>query len=250
MSRSQLAQRQRTQDNPLNLGTFSQTSLRCLRGTLGPQNKVVGYRDTRQNSNGGFGGGTCNHWFKVTTTINSWLILIKGEPRPNYIEVSVFDLNQNPIQGLSIFQKDSLSTVDPNTNTVYYPFWGHVMASQSVDANIFERLKTANVDNRYFSLHPGDYLICISTTRNENLDYTVGLVIEAGDVSGLYLQESQQRNFLTLENNDLLAFDATENYTGQDDHQHSLSEWQDAWSREHQDTDRFPDLFIPYTTTS
>jgi hypothetical protein len=30
-------------------------------------------------------------------------------------------------------------------------------------------------------------------------------------------------------------------------HDHSLSEWQDAWEREHQDTDRFPELFVPLT---
>ncbi len=30
-------------------------------------------------------------------------------------------------------------------------------------------------------------------------------------------------------------------------HDHSLSDWQNAWSREHQDTDRFPEVFIPLT---
>ena len=39
-------QRQRTQNNPLNLGSFDQTSLRYLRGSLGPASQVVGRADT------------------------------------------------------------------------------------------------------------------------------------------------------------------------------------------------------------
>jgi hypothetical protein len=57
MSRSSVSQPQRTQNTPLSLGTFSQTSLRYLKGTLGPQWKVVGRADTNQTSNGGIGGG-------------------------------------------------------------------------------------------------------------------------------------------------------------------------------------------------
>ena len=49
MSRvSQVSQRQRTQNNPLVLGSFDETSLRVLTGTLGPKNVVVGYADTNQ----------------------------------------------------------------------------------------------------------------------------------------------------------------------------------------------------------
>ena len=59
MSRvSQVSQRQRTQNNPLVLGSFDETSLRVLTGTLGPKNVVVGRADTNQYSNGGFGGGS------------------------------------------------------------------------------------------------------------------------------------------------------------------------------------------------
>jgi hypothetical protein len=65
MSRSALSQPQRTQNNPLLIGTFSQTSLRYLTGTLGAQYKPIGRADTNQTSNGGIGGGTFNHWFQV-----------------------------------------------------------------------------------------------------------------------------------------------------------------------------------------
>jgi hypothetical protein len=306
MSRSQLAQRQRTQDNPLNLGTFSQTSLRCLRGTLGPQNKVVGYRDTSQSSNGGFGGGAYNHWFKVTITKNAWLILVKGEPRPSYIQLSAYESNANPIEGRSIFQADSVSfTAEGET---YYPYVGHVMNAQSDLYNTFNFYRFDKGDERYYALSPGSYLFCVSTTRNEPLDYQVGLVIEVQDIEPKLLLETGARNYFVCENalslnntlvigpiftsnytlpsgfnaytnilatvqsgvtvtipngsswfldtntveanEDFILLDLAEDYTGEDQHTHSLSEWRDAWQRDHQDTDRFPDLFIPYTTTS
>ena len=44
--RNAIAQRQRTKENPLDLGSFSATSLRYLKGSLGPKSKVVGYKDT------------------------------------------------------------------------------------------------------------------------------------------------------------------------------------------------------------
>jgi len=33
-------------------------------------------------------------------------------------------------------------------------------------------------------------------------------------------------------------------------HQHSLNEWQTAWERDHQQDNRFPDLFLPLITES
>lgn len=245
MSRSQLAQRQRTQNNPLNLGTFSQTSLRCLRGTLGPQNRTIGYQDTNYSSNGGFGGGTYNHWFKVTLTKNACLIVIKGDPRPKYIQTSVYDLNTNPIEGRSIFQQDSIPLT--LNGDVYYPYAGVVMGAQSNLYN-FADLSFDKGDERYYLLSPGSYLLCISTTRNEPLDYQVGLVAEFVALEPKILAE-ELTNFIVFENDDQILCDYSEDYTGEDERIHSLAEWQLAWQREHQDTDRFPDLFIPYTTT-
>ena len=40
---------------PLNLGTFSTTSLRMLKGSLGAKNEII---------TGGYGRETYNHWFK------------------------------------------------------------------------------------------------------------------------------------------------------------------------------------------
>lgn len=303
-------QRQRTQDNPLDLGRFNTTSLRYLKGSLGPKNQLIGRRDTNQTSNGGFGGGTYNHWFKVTLEAPAWIITVKGPPRPQYIQVSAYDLNQAPIEGRNIFDADSVTQV--NENTVYHPYVGHIMSAQSDLYNNFAVKRLDRGDDRYFTLNPGSYLICVSTTRNEPLDYELGLVVEIEDtVLELLLETGGQDKFVyensldvanTLSigptfiadytlppgfngytpflatinsgvtvtisdnstwlidqgqysptafvNQDFIILDTTENYTGQDEHQHSLSEWQQAWERDHQQDDRFPAVFIPLTTTS
>ena len=43
--------------------------------------------------------------------------------------------------------------------------------------------------------------------------------------------------------------DITDNYVVNDLHDHSLSEWTGAWEREHQDSDRFPAVLVPLTTS-
>jgi hypothetical protein len=303
--RSGTAQRQRTQDNPLNLGSFDQTSLRYLKGTLGPVSKVIGRSDTWDTSNGGFGGGTYNHWFKVTLLSNAWIITAKGPPRPKYIQVSTYDLNQNPIQERGIFDADSVSELVGGE--VYYPYIGHVMGAQSDLYNTFNPNRLDKGDDRYFVLPSGSYLLCVSTTRNEPLEYALGLVIEVQDTEFELLLEDGGTNKFIYENEisigntstigptfsidytlpvgengytsvlatinsgvtvtisdgstwfisdtvltnpeDFILLDKTENYTGEDLHQHSLNEWQTAWEREHQQDDRFPDVFLPLVTS-
>ncbi len=299
-------QRQRTRQNPLALGTFDRTSLRYLKGKLGPENKLIGRADTNQLSNGGFGGGTYNHWFKITLTAPAWIITVKGEPRPKYIQVSAYDLNDVPIQGRGIFDADSVQ--QNNNGVIYYPYVGHIMSAQSDLYNNFQVKRLDKGDDRYFPLDAGSYLLCVSTTRNEPLDYSLGLVIEIEDTElELLLETGGQDKFVyenaldlsntfvigpdffvnytlptgnnaytnvvatvnsgvtvtipsgstwLIDNNtvtasqDFILLDKTENYNGQDEHQHSLSEWQIAWERDHQQDDRFPDIFLPLITTS
>ena len=300
MSRSSVSQPQRTQNNPLSLGTFSQTSLRYLKGTLGPQWKVVGRADTSQTSNGGIGGGTFNHWFVVTLAEPGWIILAKGPPRPKYIQVSAYDLNRTPIQGNPIFDADSIQA---STNgSVYLPYLDTVMSAQSDLYNSYNRLRLDRGDDRYYPLSAGSYLICVSSTRNETLEYELGVVIEfpvdeaffeledfdgsvclqeteidAAEIVGPILSNlvisvnsfsetsceiasgvtvtvnsgvtwyigeripaADYDNYkIILEVGDAAYYDTV--------HDHSLSEWQDAWEREHQDTDRFPEVFVPLT---
>lgn len=173
-----LAQSKRSLDNPLVLGTFSTTSLRYLRGRLGPQNKVVGYADTNFTSNGGFGGGTYNHWFQINVSQKAWIIVTKGPPRPKYINVSAYDLNRAPIGGLPIFDADSIEDGLRGNGEVYIPYLDTLMSAQSDTYNSYSRWRLDHGDDRYYPLNPGSYLICISTTRNELLDYEVGVVIE------------------------------------------------------------------------
>jgi hypothetical protein len=300
MSRSSVSQPQRTQNNPLNLGTFSQTTLRYLKGTLGPQWKVIGRADTNQTSNGGIGGGTFNHWFVATLATPGWIILTKGPPRPRYIQVSAYDLNKTPIQGNPIFDADSVQ-VDTNGST-YIPYLDTVMSAQSDLYNTYMRNRLDRGDDRYYPLSAGSYLICISSTRNETLEYELGVVIEFPTQEAFFeledsdgsvcLQETEIDaaeivgpilSDLTISVNSFsetsceIASGVTvtvnpgitwyigeripaadyDNYkiileVGDDAyydtvHDHSLSEWQNAWEREHQDTDRFPELFLPLT---
>jgi hypothetical protein len=300
MSRSSVNQPQRTQNNPLNLGTFGQTTLRYLKGTLGPQWKVIGRADTNQTSNGGIGGGTFNHWFVVTLAEPGWIILAKGPPRPKYIQVSAYDLNRTPIQGNPIFDADSIQA---STNgSVYIPYLDTVMSAQSDLYNSYNRLRLDRGDDRYYPLSAGSYLICVSSTRNETLEYELGVVIEfpvdeaffeLEDFDGsVCLQETEidaaeivgpilsnlvisVNSFSETSCEIASGVTVTVNsgvtwYIGEripaadydnykiilevgDDayydtvHDHSLSEWQDAWEREHQDTDRFPEVFVPLT---
>lgn len=185
-------QSQRSLANPLVLGTFSSTSLKYLKGTLKSEKKIV---------DGGYGGGTYNNWFQVNLTAPSWIIITKGPPRPNYIQTSAYDLNHIPIQGESIFDEDSVRDGLRRDGEVYIPYLGSVMSAQSDLYNDFEAGRLDRGDERYYPLAAGSYLICVSSTRNEPLDYEVGVVIEfpvtelfAGledtDEFGLFLQET------------------------------------------------------------
>lgn len=307
MARSQETQRQRTQNNPLVLGSFDTTTLRYLRGRLGPLNQLVGRADTSQQSNGGFGGGTYNHWFQVNLKSNAWIIVAKSGPRPTYIQTSVYDLDKKPIEGRGIFQSDSVVTV--NGSGVFYPYLDTVMGAQSDLYNTFDPGRLDRGDERYYPLDAGGYLLCISTTRNELLDYEVGLVIEFPITEMVISLEDENQISLFLEETSIdfsrtinvlspLATDLiispnvnqpngyTENsciinpgvtvtilpgsewfigdqISAQEDgyavfvdaalpffdsiHDHSLIDWRERWELTHQDTDRFPDVFIPLT---
>ena len=312
MARSQESQRQRTQNNPLVLGSFDTLSLKYLKGRLGPLNQLVGRADTNQQSNGGFGGGTYNHWFQINLKRSGWIIVAKAGSKPEYIQVSFYDLNKNPIEGRGIFQADSIEIT--KGSEAFYPYFGTAMGAQSDLYNTFIPQRLDRGDQRYYPLSTGSYLICISTTRNELLDYEVGLVVEfpatellialeeEGDIS-LLLQEtaidfSKTINVLSpilvdtvissvvnrpngfteniciinpgitvtvlfgsewligteiepgpssnipefavlAEPGDDLFFDSI--------HDHSLTEWRDSWEATHQDTDKFPEVFISLT---
>jgi hypothetical protein len=247
MARNQATQRQRTAQDPLLIGTFDETAIRYLQGTLGPTNQLVGRADTGLSSNGGFGGGTYNHWFKIRLLAPAWIIVAKGPPRPKYIQVSAYDLNRNPIDGRGIFDADSISI--NNDGTVFYPYVGHVMGAQSDLYNNFDPRRLDKGDDRYYPLEIGEYLICVSSTRNERLEYAVALVIEVADPTPVLLLEDYSRLlFEDTPSESFILMDTTENYTGAEDHEHSLTEWQTAWRRERQDYVPFPEVLVPLTT--
>lgn len=167
-----VSQRERSQNNPLNLGTFSQTALRLLIGNLGPQSQVI---------QGGYGNYTYDHWFQITLDSSAWIIAIKAgsklgteniipETNSGYatnrrFQISIYDQNRTPIQQRNINEKDS-------------GYWAHVAGAQSDLYNTFNASRADKGNEVYYPLEPGNYLLCVSATRNEFLTYGVGLVIE------------------------------------------------------------------------
>lgn len=206
------SQRERSQNNPLNLGTFTRTSLRMLKGTLGPKSQII---------SGGYGRETYNHWFQVTLDEPAWIILFKASSGlttgtgqkstrraalNQRISFGVYDQNRNPIQGRNIFQADSTlvqGSRDSFHSTFDNSYTGQVMAAQSNIYNTFNSNRADEGDDRYFPLGKGNYLICISATRNEEFNYGVGLVVE--------FQTPQDELFFLCEDTSEITYLITEN---------------------------------------
>ena len=184
------------------------------------------------------------------------------------------------------------------------------MAAGSDLYNTFSRYRLDRGDERYYPLSEGSYLLCVSSTRNELLEYAVGVIIEFPAFEGFFELEDSDGSvflteteidplrtliidspvtvdtvisadpvkpngfsFLTCEINAGVTVTILENSTwfiGEQSsrsaiepdkiilepgdplywdsiHDHSLTEWQTAWSASHQDTDKFPPLFVPLT---
>jgi hypothetical protein len=133
---------------------------------------------------------------------------------------------------------------------IYHPYVGHMMSAQSDLYNLYNAKRLDQGDQRYFPLSIGEYLLCISSTRNEPIPYEVAMVIEF-PVTEFYL-DLEDYSYLLYEDTStesLVEADITDTYTVTDIHDHSLSEWTEAWQREHQDSDRFPAVLVPLTTS-
>ena len=239
MARNQVTQRQRTAKDPLLVGEFDETSIRYLTGKLGGTNQPI---------TGGYGGGTVNHWFKFKINTTAWIILTKGGGWEKWFNVSAYNSERNPIQGRAIFDADSVASVDSDGNP-NNPYVGTIMSSQSDLYNNFDSRRLDKGDSRYYSLPIGEYLLCVSSTLNTPFDYAVGVVIEMADPNPVLLTEDFDRITLeTIAQEDDIICDTTLNYTGAEDHEHSLAEWQTAWARERQPYEKFPSILIPLTT--
>ena len=238
MARNQVTQRQRSAADPLLLGDFDETSIRYLTGTLGGENKPI---------IGGYGGGSLNHWFKNKLKTEAWIILTKGGGWEKWFTVSAYDLNKNPIKGRAIFDQESIKIT--SNGDVYTPYSRTIMAAGSNLYNNFDAARLDKGDSRYFPLKVGEYLICVSSTLNTPLDYAVGIVIEMADPFPILLTEDYDRLIFenTLSQDDIIC-DTSPTYTGAEDHEHSLGEWETAWSRERQPYEKFPSILIPLTT--
>lgn len=225
------------------LGSFSATAIRYLRGSLGPKNQLVGSADTWDQSRGGYGGGTYNHWFKVNITTPGWIIVANDSPRPNYIQLSAYDLNLKPIESRAIIDEDSIKV--QNGTSVYYPYLNDISASQANLYNIFSSFRLDRGDSRYYPLPAGNYLICVSSTRNEPIDYAFALVIEFPANEGYFQVEDFEGGLFLAEDGTRILLDPADPFYFDSNHDHSLSEWKEVWSASHQDTDKFPSVLVP-----
>ena len=105
------SQRERSQYNPLNLGHFSQTSVRYITSVLGMRSQII---------EGGVGNNTYNNWFQVSIDEPAWIILIKAgtvlntstttvqnlyQNVSNRMEVAVYAQDYSPIQQRYIVQR-------------------------------------------------------------------------------------------------------------------------------------------------
>jgi hypothetical protein len=221
--------------------------------------------------------------------------------------LAVYDQNRNPIQGRIIEQ-------EPDA------YRGNVAGAQSNLYNTFKPKRFDKGDEMFYELEPGNYLICISATRNEEFNYGVGLVIDINDdreqyiltedtVLSYVLQENELNapgsepfvripsditSDITLDvnsaysvtyadiasgvsvqvnnnnpatggeitwvigpnlaeklpgDNDKIILDATENWIDTL-HELSLTEWKQAWARDHSQDEKFPSgVFTPYANT-
>ena len=310
MTNPSVSQRERSQFNPLDLGRFDRTSLRLLTGTLGPKSQII---------DGGYGNDTYNHWFKLTLLDNAFVLVIKAGTKlatSNVTPSSLFnqtatrftaafyDINQTPIEERYIHE---------------FPFGykGTAAGAQSDLYNTFDPNKFNKGNELFYELPPGEYLICVSATRNELFQYGVGLVVEIPSndedfiltedlivsyilqedfsnqevefiqipqfvtqnitltgvsaytpdfsqiESGVFVQVNFQNtqtsgqltwvigpDFTNFTEGDKILQDVTENYAETQIPDHSLTEWKEAWDRDHEYDNRFPSgVFAPYATS-
>lgn len=237
MARNNLSlQNTKSAKTPFDLGLFSTLSLRYLRGSLGPKNRVI---------QGGYGGGQYNHWYKISINRPGWIIGINASGKPKSIQISFYDLNRQPIEGRSIFDADSIKSSDDDG--FYYPYLGTVMQAQSDLYNFYQQIRLDKGDERYFPLEQGSYLLCVSALRNEPVDYSVGLVVEFETTQILMgLEDADGSNFLTEDGYEIICEPGNDLYY-QTIHDHSLSEWTAAWNAEHKSSNEsLPAAFVPY----
>ena len=182
------SQRERSQYNPLNLGHFSQTSVRYITSVLGMRSQII---------EGGVGNNTYNNWFQVSIDQPAWIILIKAGTVLNTsttttvqnhnqgihkrMEVAVYAQDYSPIQQRYIAQ-----IVDPPG------YRGRAAGAQSDLYNTFEPKRFDQGNELVYELLPGRYLICVSATSNEEFRYGLGMVIQfpQNDENFILLEDS------------------------------------------------------------
>ena len=180
-SEAYLDQSRRNVHNPLNLGRFELTSLRLLQGEFRNLYKPTGVpvydKDLVRNATPyGVGGGTRSAFFQIELARPAWVILAKSGKWANYIQVSCYTSEPQPLQGRNIHDSDSIYIDSEELR--YFPFLDTVFGTASDLYNYIDPARLDNGNTTYFPLPAGKYIICISTIRTEPIAYELGLVIE------------------------------------------------------------------------
>ena len=82
--------------------------------------------------------------------------------------IFLFTLDYSPIEGRSVLQEPER-------------FFGYVAGAESDLYNTFNPKLDSQGNEMFYELTPGNYLVCVSATRNEPFDYALGLVVEFAD---------------------------------------------------------------------
>ncbi|QDP62748.1 MAG: hypothetical protein Tp158DCM1229571_62 [Prokaryotic dsDNA virus sp.] len=164
------------------LGKFNKTSLRLLQGTLQALHEV---------QSNGYGGGNTNHCYKLVLEESAWILVVKGGKNPTYYSVTPLDGNTVPIEARYILQSD---TLDPKA------FDDQISYALSDTYNTFDPLRIDKNNELYLALKPGVYYLIVFNTRNEPLDYEIGVIVETKETFGFIQTEESEGELFVIEN--------------------------------------------------
>lgn len=247
LSASAISQRSRGQANPVDLGVFSELTIRELKGRIGALNTG----QTRQlSTNDGTGLAFQNVWFKFKVTVPFFIIFVKPVTRDaRFIELSFYDINDKT--------RNLALPVIRDPDVPFY--WCHAASSQSDIYNLIEdEVNSPNIDKGYSSrlpLDPGTYLLKLSTQRWDAFNYCQYFIIETPVEENYILLEGEEEGYIVDESSTpdvpLYLLDEIPSLGPSEIRQvrsHSLRRWELEWNRTYSQKP-FPEVLTNYITS-
>lgn len=246
-SAAAISQRSRGQANPIDLGVFSELTIRELKGRIGAMNTG---QARPLSTNDGTGFAFQNVWFKLTVKVPFFIIFVKAVTRDaRFIDLSFYNVNDKTRNlALPILR-------DPDV-----PFyWCHAASSQSDIYNLIEdEVSSSNIDKGYTSrlpLPPGTYLIKLSTQRWDAFNYKQYFIIETPVEENYLVLEGEEESYILLESSTedqpIYLSDEIESLGASEIRQvrsHNLRRWENEWNRTYSQQ-AFPTVLTNYVTS-